>query len=166
MSQDELADKLGVSRQSISLWETGQTQPTIENIIALSKISGAPPDALLGVEGGASPAPIPAPAPKKKKKGVIALIVAIIVLVVAVVGYAVYALINGAVGFGSRHGDTHNVDTTETTVANTETDTDAETTETEKKAGLSFWAVLGAAGCAAAVAGIVLTVTNKAEKKH
>ena len=31
MSQDELAEKLGVSRQSISLWETGQTQPTIEN---------------------------------------------------------------------------------------------------------------------------------------
>lgn len=39
-------------------------------------------------------------------------------------------------------------------------------TETEKKAGLSFWAVLGAAGCAAAVAGIVLAVTNKAEKKR
>ena len=44
--------------------------------------------------------------------------------------------------------------------------TASETTETEKKAGLSFWAVLGAAGCAAAVAGIVLAVTNKAEKKH
>jgi len=38
MSQDELAEKLDVSRQSISLWENGQTQPTIENIIALSKI--------------------------------------------------------------------------------------------------------------------------------
>ncbi len=31
LSQDELAEKLGVSRQSISLWENGQTQPTIEN---------------------------------------------------------------------------------------------------------------------------------------
>ena len=39
MSQDELAEKLGVSRQSISLWETGQTQPTIENIIALAKVA-------------------------------------------------------------------------------------------------------------------------------
>ena len=38
LSQDELAEKLGVSRQSISLWETGQTQPTIENIIALARI--------------------------------------------------------------------------------------------------------------------------------
>ena len=26
MSQDELAEKLGVSRQSISLWENGQTR--------------------------------------------------------------------------------------------------------------------------------------------
>lgn len=38
LSQDELAEKLGVSRQSISLWETGQTQPTLENIMALAKI--------------------------------------------------------------------------------------------------------------------------------
>lgn len=45
-------------------------------------------------------------------------------------------------------------------------DTFPETTGEEKRAGLSFWAVLGAAGCAAAVAAIVLAVTNKAEKKH
>ena len=38
LSQDELAEKLGVSRQSISLWENGQTQPTIENILALARI--------------------------------------------------------------------------------------------------------------------------------
>lgn len=48
MSQDELAERLGVSRQSISLWETGQTQPTIDNIIALSKIFNVSSDVLLG----------------------------------------------------------------------------------------------------------------------
>ncbi len=47
MSQDELAEQLGVSRQSISLWETGQTQPTIDNIIALSKIFNISSDELL-----------------------------------------------------------------------------------------------------------------------
>lgn len=47
MSQDELAEKLGVSRQSISLWETGQTQPTIDNIIALSKIFNVTSDEIL-----------------------------------------------------------------------------------------------------------------------
>ena len=48
MSQDDLAEKLGVSRQSISLWETGQTQPTIDNIIALAKIFNISSDMLLG----------------------------------------------------------------------------------------------------------------------
>ena len=48
LSQDELAEKLGVSRQSISLWETGQTQPTLENIMALAKIFNVSSDVLLG----------------------------------------------------------------------------------------------------------------------
>lgn len=48
LSQDELAEQLGVSRQSISLWETGQTQPTIENIIALATVFGISTDSLLG----------------------------------------------------------------------------------------------------------------------
>ncbi len=48
MSQDELAEKLGVSRQSVSLWETDQTQPTIENIIALTKIFNVSSDVILG----------------------------------------------------------------------------------------------------------------------
>lgn len=47
MSQDELAEKLEVTRQSISLWETGQTQPSLENIIALSKLFNVSTDELL-----------------------------------------------------------------------------------------------------------------------
>lgn len=47
MSQDELAEKLEVTRQSISLWETGQTQPSLDNIIALAKIFNVTTDVLL-----------------------------------------------------------------------------------------------------------------------
>lgn len=47
MSQDELAEKLGVSRQSISLWETGQTQPTLDNIIGMAKIFDVSTDTIL-----------------------------------------------------------------------------------------------------------------------
>lgn len=47
MSQEELAEKLNVSRQSISLWENNQTQPTIENIIVISKLFGISTDELL-----------------------------------------------------------------------------------------------------------------------
>ncbi len=51
MSQDELADKLGVSRQSISLWETGQTQPSLDNIISLASIFNVSTDTLLINDG-------------------------------------------------------------------------------------------------------------------
>ncbi len=47
MSQDELAEKLEVTRQSISLWETGQTQPSLDSIIALSKLFNVSTDELL-----------------------------------------------------------------------------------------------------------------------
>lgn len=53
LSQDELAEKLGVSRQSISLWENGQTQPTVDNIIALAKIFNITADELLESYDGA-----------------------------------------------------------------------------------------------------------------
>ena len=54
MSQDELAEKLGVTRQSISLWETGQTQPTLDNIVALAELFGISTDALLTAQEPAS----------------------------------------------------------------------------------------------------------------
>ena len=47
LSQEELAEKLGVSRQSISLWENNQTQPSIENIVVLSKLFNVSTDELL-----------------------------------------------------------------------------------------------------------------------
>ncbi|MEG0367706.1 MAG: helix-turn-helix transcriptional regulator, partial [Coprobacillus sp.] len=47
LSQQELADQLNVSRQSISKWELGETQPDINNIIALSDIYNVSTDYLL-----------------------------------------------------------------------------------------------------------------------
>ena len=35
LSQEEVANELGVSRQSISLWETNQASPSMENLIAM-----------------------------------------------------------------------------------------------------------------------------------
>ncbi len=53
MSQDELAEKLDVTRQSVSLWETGQTQPSLDNIVALSKLFNISTNDLLLFEKGA-----------------------------------------------------------------------------------------------------------------
>lgn len=46
-SQQELADQLGVSRQSISKWELGESSPDINNIITLSEVFNVSTDYLL-----------------------------------------------------------------------------------------------------------------------
>ena len=50
MSQEELAEKLGVSRQAVSKWESGTTQPELPKLIELSKIYQVSVDALLSLE--------------------------------------------------------------------------------------------------------------------
>jgi len=50
MSQEELGQKMLVSRQTISLWENNQTVPTIDNLKRLKEIFGVTVDAILGFE--------------------------------------------------------------------------------------------------------------------
>ena len=51
ISQEELADKIGVSRQAVSKWESGQSTPDIEKIILLSDYFETTTDYLLkGIE--------------------------------------------------------------------------------------------------------------------
>ena len=50
LSQEELAEKLNVSRQSVSLWETNQTVPQIDYLMELSKIFNVTLDELCGNE--------------------------------------------------------------------------------------------------------------------
>ena len=47
MSQNELADSIGVSRQAITKWETDNGVPEIENLSAISKLFDIPIDALV-----------------------------------------------------------------------------------------------------------------------
>ena len=46
-SQEELAEKLNISRQSVSKWESGASIPDIDKIIALSSLFGVSTDYLL-----------------------------------------------------------------------------------------------------------------------
>jgi|GEM_PF-2519953 len=50
LSQEEVANKLGVSRQSISLWETNQASPSVENLISFAKLFNTSIDELVGVK--------------------------------------------------------------------------------------------------------------------
>jgi len=62
MSQDELGQKLLVSRQTISLWEKGQTVPTIDNLIKLREIFEVSTDEILGFERDSQGEKVPVPA--------------------------------------------------------------------------------------------------------
>ena len=46
-SQEELAMKLGVSRQSVSKWESGASDPSTTNLMALAKLFGTTAEELL-----------------------------------------------------------------------------------------------------------------------
>ena len=50
LSQEELGQRLLVSRQTISQWETDQTMPTLDNLMRLKEVLGVSVDALLSDE--------------------------------------------------------------------------------------------------------------------
>lgn len=51
LSQEDLADRVGVSRQAVSKWESEQSTPDLEKIIILSDIFGVTTDYILkGIE--------------------------------------------------------------------------------------------------------------------
>ncbi len=55
-SQDELAEMLNVSRQTVSKWERSESSPDTDNLIALAKLYGISLDDLLGYTPQASEA--------------------------------------------------------------------------------------------------------------
>ncbi|MCD8145122.1 MAG: helix-turn-helix domain-containing protein [Oscillospiraceae bacterium] len=50
LSQEKLAELVGVSRQAVTKWETGQSAPSTENLFKLAEIFGTTADMLLASE--------------------------------------------------------------------------------------------------------------------
>ena len=48
ISQEQLADKIGVSRQSVSAWESGKSSPELEKLVAISNLFNVSLDELTG----------------------------------------------------------------------------------------------------------------------
>ena len=83
MSQQDLAEALNVSRQAVSRWEVGIAIPSMDNLLALSKLFGVPTDELMGGDKVVS-------VPESEKTGrsvlkVILIILAAAALVAAIV---------------------------------------------------------------------------------
>ena len=56
-SQEELAERLSISRQAVSKWESGQSYPDLDNLVELARIYGVTVDSLLTGEGERAAAP-------------------------------------------------------------------------------------------------------------
>ncbi len=55
LSQEELAEKLGISRQAVSKWERAEASPDTDNLICLAKLYGISLDELLQMQPSTSP---------------------------------------------------------------------------------------------------------------
>ncbi|NLY09007.1 MAG: helix-turn-helix transcriptional regulator [Tissierellia bacterium] len=47
MTQEFVAEQMGVSRQAVSKWENGKTDPSTSNLLSLCKLYGISPEELL-----------------------------------------------------------------------------------------------------------------------
>ncbi|MBO4609361.1 MAG: helix-turn-helix transcriptional regulator [Lachnospiraceae bacterium] len=112
-SQEELANRLNVSRQTVSKWEVGESTPDMEKLIAISELFGISLDELVKGE-----APEQAGTPeqisrsgfysdfkehvltednrKKAKKGLLTMgIIAAAIIIIDVISFIVYVLMYG-----------------------------------------------------------------------
>lgn len=100
ISQEELADKLGVSRQSVSKWESEQTSPDIEKVILMSDLFEVTTDYLLK---GIEPSPVPSTQEKEKPNAILFVITAtgfifLGLIVAAMVWYEEQTAVSVAIG--------------------------------------------------------------------
>ena len=109
-SQEELASRLNVSRQTVSKWEVGDSTPDMEKLVAMSALFDVSLDQLvLGKEAPQTTAPVKSelvttisekvltPDNKKKAKSAlkIAGIIAAAILLIAVVSMVIFLIANG-----------------------------------------------------------------------
>ena len=110
-SQEELANRLNVSRQTVSKWEVGDSTPDMEKLVAISDLFDVSLDML--IMGKEAPAPEAAPAkselvdvinqkvltPDNKKKAKSALktagIIAGIILLIDFISAIIFYALNG-----------------------------------------------------------------------
>lgn len=59
LSQERVAERLGVSRQAVAKWETGESAPDIHNCVALAQLYDVSVDELLSHDGAGSGITVP-----------------------------------------------------------------------------------------------------------
>ena len=111
-SQEELANRLNDSRQTVSKWEVGDSTPDMEKLIAISDLFGISLDELV-LDKAPEPAPAPQPAKselytdikdkvltdenRKKAKKVLKIgaIILGVFLAIDLISFVIYVALNG-----------------------------------------------------------------------
>lgn len=71
MTQNDLAEKLNVSRQAVSRWEMGTAMPDVDNLVTMSDLFGVSLDYLLKDEPSTVQQDVPAEMPEHKEPSII-----------------------------------------------------------------------------------------------
>lgn len=64
LTQDEVAEALGVSRQAVSKWEMGTGVPSVDSLVAISEFYGVTVDSLIKENAPKPVMPVPEPIPE------------------------------------------------------------------------------------------------------
>lgn len=88
LSQEELAEKLSVTRQTISKWELGQTKPDAEKLGEIAKFFEVSTDELLND----SEDPIKSKEKSENPKRTVIIVIILIVALFAILGWSLYSL--------------------------------------------------------------------------
>lgn len=81
LSQEQMAEALGVSRQAVSKWESGQSVPEAEKLVAISHLFAVTTDYLLLEDASPLPAPAreaPAAPPERDHRALAGLILSLL----------------------------------------------------------------------------------------
>ena len=81
LSQGDLADALGVSRQSVSKWETSNATPDLDKLVKLSELFGITLDELVGRQNAGTPSSTePPPCAKSPARITVQQIIGVVLL--------------------------------------------------------------------------------------
>ena len=97
-SQEQLADRVGVSRQALSKWERGAAKPDIDYVLKLCDLFGLSADALLRddqpLSGATAPPEGPPDQPDRRRAGRAARIAGAVLLGLGAAGHLVVYLLS------------------------------------------------------------------------
>lgn len=101
LSQEEVAGKLFVSRQSVSKWENDQAEPGVENLKALAELYGVSMDELTGMPVPPEPVPEEDPVPDPEEESWISFyrITSGVRTVTAILANILFSLPRGSLNF-------------------------------------------------------------------